>query len=144
MDELTNSLIYGLLWWDTCNLLALLVEHSEYFVDYEVLAFENWGTHMSNAHAIRVELSSVVDDLAVQEQVAPAHRTQDEMDQIDYLETQKENLEAELRQEENLVNKEQLNKLVKRTVYPTVAVLGLKFAWDLGCWLLPKMTALVA
>jgi hypothetical protein len=81
-------------------------------------------------------------EVYVIEKVAPI--TQNEVDEILRLENRRADLERSIIEEQKADVAEQKTKLIKQIVYPTAIVVGLKLAWSLGCWLLPRAVAVVA
>jgi len=147
MDELTNSLIFGVLWWDSYCLINLVGGHYALPVTEEAFNYYNWHSHMANILTLRENLLDTLNaqldkEVYVIEKVAPV--TQSEVDEILRLEKRRADLESSIIEEQKADIAEQKTKLIKQIVYPTAIVVGLKLAWSLGCWLLPKAVAVVA
>jgi hypothetical protein len=147
MEEMTNSLIFGVLWWDSYCLISLVGEHYGLSVANEPFNYYNWHTHMANILSLRQDLLSTL-DIQLEKQVYLIGKTeqitQEEIDEIEWLEKKKTELENSIVEEQKEDISERKTKLIKQIVYPTAVVVGLKLAWSLGCWLLPKAVTLVA
>jgi hypothetical protein len=146
MDNLVDTLLLGLVWWDLSWLTAIGVEHSEKLVDYEALAFEHWGAHKSNVQALRYELEETMDQVSVLETSLinkPGIITDQETKEVVDLTAKVHQLENELLTEQQEVKKEEKTKLINYVVYPSVIILGAKVTWELTKWLLPSAVALL-
>jgi hypothetical protein len=147
MDELTNSLIFGVLWWDSYCLINLVGGHYALPVTEEAFNYYNWHNHMANILTLRENLIDTLNaqldrEVYVIEKTTPV--TQNEVDEILRLEKRRADLESSIIEEQKADIAEQKTKLINQIVYPTAIVVGLKLAWSLGCWLLPKAVAVVA
>jgi len=147
MDELTNLLIYSLIWWDTSCLVTLVAEHFNSTLSNDPVNYNNLHKHMSNVLALREEFKSIIECLDLQEKTLVEKAqpiTQDETNEIIKLERKRIALEREIIDEQIVDTKEQQAKLIKWMVYPTIVITGLKLAWSLSSWLLPKAVTLTA
>jgi|HubBroStandDraft_6_1064221.scaffolds.fasta_scaffold259094_2 hypothetical protein len=147
MDELTNSLIFGVLWWDSYCLINLVGGHYALPVTEEAFNYYNWHNHMANILTLRENLIDTLNaqldrEVYVIEKTTPV--TQNEVEEILRLEKRRADLESSIIEEQKADIAEQKTKLINQIVYPTAIVVGLKLAWSLGCWLLPKAVAVVA
>ena len=146
MDNLVDTLLLGLVWWDLSWLTALGVEYSEKLVDYEALAFEHWGAHKSNAQALKYELEETIDQVSVLETSLinkPGIITEQETKEVVDLTARARQLENELLIEQREVKKEEKAKLINYVIYPSVIIFVAKVTWELTKRLLPSTVALL-
>jgi hypothetical protein len=126
MLDTIDFLLFGVLWWDSYCVINLVGGHYALPVTEEAFNYYNWHNHMANILTLRENL---IDTLNAQ------------LDKEVYVIA---DLESSIIEEQKADIAEQKTKLIKQIVYPTVIVVGLKLAWSLGCWLLPKAVAVVA
>jgi hypothetical protein len=147
MSDTLDFLIFGVLWWDSYCLINLVGGHYALPVASEPFNYYNWHTHMSDILNLRLDLLNTL-DIQLEKQVYLIEKTeqmtQDEVNEIVRLEKKKIELENSIIEEQKADIAEQKTKLIKQIVYPTAIAVGLKLAWSLGCWLLPKAVAVVA
>lgn len=147
MDNFVDSLLLGLLWWDASWLTAIAVEHSEKFVDYEALAFDNWGAHKSNAQALKYEIEETIDQASTLETSLinkPGVITDQETKEVIDLTAKVQRLEKELLDEQNVIKAEEKAKIAKYVVYPTAVIVGVKLAWSLTKWFFPNAVTVLS
>jgi hypothetical protein len=146
MSDTLDFLLFGVLWWDSYCVINLVGGHYALPVAEEAFNYYNWHNHMANILTLRENLIDTLNtqldkEVYVIEKVAPI--TQSEVDEILRLEKRRADLESSIIEEQKADIAEQKTKLIKQIVYPTAIVVGLKLAWSLGCWLLPKAVAVV-
>ena len=137
MDELTNILIYGVLWWDACCVTTLITQHYNASIADDINNFYNWHEHINNIFAIREQYEIALENCNAFKEVLTFGDTQitlDEENELARLENKKKALELQIIEEQKADIKEQQNKTIKRLVYPTLIVAGLKLAWSFGSW----------
>jgi capsule polysaccharide export protein KpsE/RkpR len=147
MDNLVDTLLLGLVWWDLSWLTALGVEHSEKLVDYEALAFEHWGAHKSNVQALKYDLEETLDQVSVLETNLINKSgiiTEQETKEVVDLTAKVQRLEKELLDEQDGVKREEKTKLVNYIAYPSVIIISAKVTWELAKWFLPSATAMLS
>ena len=147
MDELTNILIYGALWWDTCCVTTLAVQYHNAPVANDIYNFYNWHEHANNIFVLKEQFADALENCNAFKDVLAFGDTQitiSEVNELARLENQKNALELQIIEEQKADIKEQQNKTIKMIAYPTLVVAGLKLAWSLGSWLLPKAVAVLA
>jgi|SRR5580700_821416 hypothetical protein len=146
MDELTNALIYGVLWWDSCCLTTLVTQYHNAPDASDVYNFDNWHDRADNIFALKEQFVVALDSCNTFKDVLAFGDTQitlDEVNKLAQLENQRDALEAQIIEEQKADIKEQQNKTIKMIVYPTLVVAGLKLAWSFGSWLLPKAVSVL-
>lgn len=147
MDSLVDSLLLGLLWWDSSWLFSLAIEHTEVLANYEDLAFNTWGSARTEAYLLRSEILETADQASVMENNLinkVGLITEEETKEVVRLTAKVQALEAELVEKQNEIKQTELTRLSKYVVYPTAAIIGLKVTWTLASWLLPKVLPMLA
>jgi hypothetical protein len=147
MSDTLDFFLFGVLWWDSYCLINLVGGHYALPVTEEAFNYYNWHNHMANILTLRENLIDTLNaqldrEVYVIEKTTPV--TQNEVEEILRLEKRRADLESSIIEEQKADIAEQKTKLINQIVYPTAIVVGLKLAWSLGCWLLPKAVAVVA
>src|SRR5271168_2949977 len=129
MDELTNILIYGVVWWDAYCFTGLITQYYNASSANDIYNFCNWHEHANNIFILKNQFDDALENCNAFRDVlvlSDAQVTIDDVNELARLENRKNVLEQQIIDEQKADVNDQKDKTIKLIVYPTLIVAGLK------------------